>query len=88
MAELHWNLKYVLFGTAHSYPDHNRTFQDYVRHYSENVVHPEDNFQAIKNKFRRVIQQGLSAWYQLPGSSNINFVRYKPNNLNTSSNLQ
>ena len=54
-----WYIK--IFRTAYSYPDDNGTFQDYVRHYSENVVHPEDNFQAIQNKLHRVIQHRLSA---------------------------
>ena len=50
-----------MFFTAYSYPDDNRKFQDCVRQDSENVVHPQDNFQPIKNKFHRVIQHGLSA---------------------------
>ncbi len=44
-----------IFGAAYSYQSDNRTFQDYARHFSENVVHLEDNFQPIKNKFHRVI---------------------------------
>jgi len=33
--------------TAYSYPDDNSKSQDYVRHFSGNVVHPEDNFLSI-----------------------------------------
>ena len=59
---------YKIFVTAYIYPDGNRKFQDCVKYNYDNVVHPEDKFQPIKNKFRRLFK----TYYQL----DINFQNH------------